>query len=172
MKKAFIINGYARCGKDTFVNFVTQHLHMYNIKCFNISSVDEVKHAAATLGWDGIKDNKGRTFLSNLKDLSTSFYDGPFNFMLHKYEYGEDGIYFFHVREPDEIDRLCVALNDCDTILIIKDDNPKEFDNHADMESYKYIYTYEIHNNGDLEKFKWKAIDWCSAANLIQTFYK
>ena len=71
MKTVVIINGAGESGKGTFVKFCRDILLPYRIFVNNISSIDQVKEVAAGLGWDGKKDDEGRKFLSDLKDLST-----------------------------------------------------------------------------------------------------
>ena len=74
--KYVCINGAPRSGKDSFVECCKQIL---GERCFNVSSVDFVKHLAYECGWDGTKDLKNRKFLSDLKDLLTQWDDVPYN---------------------------------------------------------------------------------------------
>lgn len=39
--------------------------------CYNLSSIDLPKKMALLCGWDGVKNNDSRKFLSDLKDLIT-----------------------------------------------------------------------------------------------------
>ena len=64
MKKIFILNGSGGVGKDTFVYCVKDYVIRIKGKYVeHISSVSEVKKKAKQLGWDGEKDEKGRTLL-------------------------------------------------------------------------------------------------------------
>lgn len=147
----YIINGYPRSGKDAFVDFVRQELKQYNINCHCISSVDKVKEAAYTLGWDGIKDKKGRTFLSTLKDISTDYYDGPMKYMGACISEGD--VHFFMIREPKEIKKFVDEYPNTRTLFVVRDVE-KNFDNHADCNVERYVYDHIIENNGSLDDFR------------------
>jgi hypothetical protein len=149
MKKAFIINGSNGVGKDTFVDMVTEYVGKKGINVFNISSVDRVKSAAIMLGWNEVKDNKGRAFLSDLKDLSTLNYEGPLNYMRGRFEDGEAGIYFFMLREPQEIAKFVKAIGA--TTVSVYRAGSEAATNHADQEAYNYEYDITIDNSGSLE---------------------
>jgi len=158
-----VINGSPQSGKDTFVNFCKKNSKRFNI--YNMSSVDMVYVAAKLLGWDNIKDEKGRQFLSDLKDLSTKNYNGPLEYMLNKiktfespYNFFVPYIAFFHVREPKEIEKFIYTVGEAKTLLI-KRKNLIEFNNHADLEVSQYSgYNFVIDNNGTLEDLEYKAI--------------
>ena len=81
MTRAIVINGAGGTGKDSFVLAAVRYLAELGYTASNYSSVDQVKAAALYLGWDGVKDEKGRQFLSDLKDLATRNYDGPMLYM-------------------------------------------------------------------------------------------
>ena len=59
-----IVNGAPQAGKTTF-NEMLKDMADGEVKIY--SSIDYVKMIAFTLGWDGIKDDKGRKLLSDLK---------------------------------------------------------------------------------------------------------
>lgn len=160
MNELFIINGSACAGKDTFVIQCRNHL-VENNSCrlvHNISSVDKVKEAASLLGWDGVKDERGRKFLSDLKDLSTVVYSGPFNYMKFCVEV-LDGIIFFHIREPAEIAKFVRTFPQTKTIFI-KRDSAKVPNNHADQEVDLYNYDFYIENDGTIEAYTQMINQW------------
>ena len=110
-KQVYIINGAAGVGKDTFVEIAKHHFFIKTgLPTYNISSVDNVKAAAKILGWDGQKDEKGRKFLSDLKDLSSWNYEGPYKYMSDEVESKDKGFFFLHIREPMER-LLSTAIN-------------------------------------------------------------
>ena len=149
MKQIFIINGPPRSGKDTFVDMCRSISDETNGPVFhNISSVDKVKQAAEILGWDGLKDEKGRKFLSDLKDLSTELYDGPLNYMKSKIEKYPFDIGFFHVREPSEIHKIVKLFPSAKTIFIQRE--TQNFNNHADKNVEMYDYDFYIDNTSSL----------------------
>lgn len=151
--KTFIVNGKPRSGKDTFVDYASALLKLHHIKSKSISSVDKVKAAAELLGWNGVKDEKGRKFLSDLKDISSSVYDGPLEYMrseiLDFNHYNSNGVVFIMIREPEEIIKFVSKFPHTKTIYVNRGVT-ESFNNHADENVEKYYYDYIIDNEGDL----------------------
>lgn len=156
--KVIIINGSARSGKDKFVKFFADN---YEHKCFNWSTIDDVKRISKKhFGWNGRKNNKSRLFLSEMKRIWAEFNDGPFRNMVNKISdhYNKSGdennIYFIHVREPEEIKKFVEEYKEnCITILLKRDDR-KVPNNNSDKNVNNFDYDYIINNNGvekDLE---------------------
>ena len=151
MKKVYIINGAAGVGKDTFVEIAKYFFFLHGaLTTFNISSVDKVKEAAILLGWDEIKDEKGRKFLSDLKDISTENYEGPYHYMLNKINSKNEGIFFLHIRENQEIKKFVERNPDTKTIAVIRD-NVTTYNNHADKNAYDYDYDIIINNLSSIQ---------------------
>lgn len=151
--KHYIVNGKPQSGKDTFVDEIVRLMEKDGMEAVKISSVDKVKKAAYILGWDGVKDAKGRKFLSDLKDMSTLFYNGPFEDMKEWIYYGEYQSIFFFIREPEEIQKLIDAYppGTFETICMIRSDNKSDdYGNHADNRVYNFRYDYQIYNDGEL----------------------
>lgn len=64
MKKIFLISGKAQAGKDTTANFLKEKL---DGRTLIIHNADYLKYIAKQyLGWDGNKDDTGRTLLQYL----------------------------------------------------------------------------------------------------------
>lgn len=153
MKKIIIINGAPCSGKDTFANLVGKYA-----KTVNYSSVDFVKEVAMFAGWDGIKDEKGRSFLSNLKKIMTEYNEIPLKKISEKikeFRSSDSEIMFVHIREPEEIKKLS-DIEKVFTLLVIKDDN-EHFNNYADSNVENYEYDYILKNNSTLEDLENKA---------------
>src|SRR6185369_5554100 len=147
-----VVNGYPQSGKDTFVNYCRKYLEDKDFHTHNVSSVDPIKKAAKLIGWDGTKDDKGRNFLSELKDLSTKYYDFPFKHMLHEIETrrfpDEDHCFFFHIREPEEIKKFVEYIGfPVTTIFIERKDSIKHLTNTGDANVKDYKYNYIIYND-------------------------
>lgn len=153
--KTFVINGLPRSGKDSFVDFVTIIAEQYNIIVKNISSVDQVKKAAVLLGWDEEKNDIGRKFLSDLKDLSTVNYNGPLNYMKSCLTDGH-AVYFFMIREPAEIHKFIKEIPDTKTICV-RGKGENKFTNHADQNVSEFDYDIYIDNTGNLNWLAKKA---------------
>lgn len=164
MVKVIVINGAGTSGKDTFIDLFTEvckeDYGRYSV--YRFSSVDEVKHFATLIGWDGVKDDKGRRFLSDLKDAMTLYNDAPFNYMKRKIDevssMENNAFVFFHVREPNEIKKVVDRLGAI-TLLIerpmVKSDS---FTNHADKDVNDYQYDYYAINGGTLTDLKYQAL--------------
>lgn len=158
--KIFIVNGEARSGKDTFVKTCQKVCEALEISAYTASSVDMVKKAAILLGWNGEKDEAGRSFLSDLKDLSTAAYDGPMQYMEDCMRSRRGGVWFFQIREPEEIEKFVRKYPMTQTILIRRPGNTEKFNNHADREVEAYHYDHEIINCDDVDRLRRKALQF------------
>lgn len=153
-----VVNGYPRSGKDSFVNACQLLLAAKGYETRNVSSVDQVKRAAQLLGWDGIKDAKGRKFLSDLKDLSTEAYEGPLDYMTDRVRSRDrrwpQWAFFFHIREPQEIAKFVTRFPDTTTIFLHRKEAETHHDNTGDSAVLDYSYDYHVDNNSTLENLR------------------
>lgn len=162
--KYFIVNGFPRSGKDTFVNCCLKELGAFGKL---ISTVDFIKEIAIKCGWNGEKTQKDRKFLSDLKDLLSNWNDVPyqkvlkeidlFRYDLEYYDVENNGVVFIMSREPEEINRFENEIG-AKSILIRRES--VEFNqqsNHADNEVLNHKYHYIIDNNGTIEQLQEKA---------------
>lgn len=152
MSRIAIINGSSGVGKDSFVNFIKDNYPFGTI--INVSTIDSVKAAAKCLGWDGIKDDKGRKFLSELKYFANQYYPISVNTVYEAVQNNpRASCIFVHCREPKEIDKI---KSEFDAITILVKNNKVEVaNNYSDQNVENYNYDYIIDNNGtlyDLEK--------------------
>lgn len=176
-----VINGSGRKGKDTFaknclklafsheINPHTENdiLASLRIMC-NVDSVNLVKSLATMAGWDGNKTEKNRKFLSDLKDLLSSWDDVPYKETIknintaikniNDFNNG-DGLIFVHSREPKEIQRYVnyFGSNTCHTLLVKNPNVPTVTSNHADKDVENYRYDFVVYNNKDRESLEDKA---------------
>lgn len=152
-KPIVILNGRGGVGKDTFANLCNKYCNVYHT-----SSVATIKEIAKDIGWDGIKDEKGRRLLSDLKDALTRYNDFPMRWLrddvykFHNYNNPYD-IMFIDIREPDEIEKAKEEFN-ATTLLIVNKNVPLIESNHADMEAENYGYDFIINNNETLDKLE------------------
>jgi len=157
--KVICINGSPETGKDKFVKLIKNNTK-YRVK--NISSIDRVKQIAElTMGWDGKKDPKSRLFLSEIKNSWIKFNDGPKNYVIDKINTDvnyclkknkklENNIYFVHIREPEEIQKIKEFFVGSSYTLLIEKDNDIEISNDSDRFVNNYEYDYKIINNGNI----------------------
>lgn len=165
-KTIIVVNGKLRSGKDTFAENIKNICQNINpdLSFSNISTVDHIKKIATEqFGWDGIKDSKGRRLLSDLKDASTRYNSGPFQYIVnsieesfYKHSLVKQNLHFIfvvHSREPDEILKFVDHFNyECVTVLVKRNNNVK-ISCHADANVEDCQYDYILENNGSLEKF-------------------
>lgn len=162
-KHIFVINGSGGVGKDSFCNIIRDYS---GHDTYIISSVDDIKKKATSMGWDGIsKSEKDRKFLSDLKDLCSWYNDSPYKYIKEQIKYFNASIkkeiMFIHVREPKEIERVKQDFG-AKTILITNTNVPNITSNAADKGVFDYQYDYYIRNNGTLEDLKNTALNFIS----------
>lgn len=151
MPKTIIINGYPGSGKDTFVDFCIDYIRGFDRQAIKLSSVDKAKEAAFLLGWDGVKDEWGRRFLSDLKDLSTKFFDGPTLYMENEiFSLPDDVVVFLMIREPDEIAKFVGRNDGTLTVFVNPWKDVEEASNHADEFVANYPYDFVVPNDWGL----------------------
>lgn len=157
----FVINGYPLSGKDSFAKNLSLCLKEKYWQCNDYSSVDEIKEAATLLGWDGVKDEKNRLFLSKLKDMGTIYFNSPLKYMQRmvvefKEKYSK-GVIIFHIREPEEIFKFKEIYPETKTIFMKRNNKQEVYGNHADQNVENYTYDITIHNNEGLQELRDKA---------------
>lgn len=168
--RVVIINGSGTVGKDTFCSFCSDYLPE---QVEVMSTVDVIKEVATRFGYNGIKTEVNRRFLSDLKDLVCEY--NP-NFSIEEVRKKiqklknltgtkfETKILFVHAREPRDIERLKQSFS-AETILITNKNVPVISSNHADRDVFEYDYDYTIDNSGSLEELRAKAISFCQMKN-------
>ena len=145
MNKYVIINGCGGVGKDEFI----KKCRIYKDNIVNMSTIEYVKKVAIQCGWDGKKDDKGRRFLSDLKDALTRYDNIPVKHILESLHNYVDSIIFIHCREPDEIVFLKSVLNAKSLLITNANVLPIET-NHADKCVFDIEYDYTIDNSGTI----------------------
>lgn len=161
--KVVIINGSGGSGKDTIVKILKTKLNdKFNI--YNISTIDKVKEIARDMGWDGKKDERGRQFLADLKELWTDYNNGANEEVLSRicrlasdeeYETLGETLVFVHCREPFSIQWFVdmLAERNIDThTMIVKREKIQEFFNEADQGVTNYTYDTKFLNDYDYEE--------------------
>lgn len=149
-----ITNGMARSGKDTFSTLLNNYTSV-----FKYSSIDKVKAIARQCGWNGEKTEKARAFLSELKMLTSKYYDMSFNDIKQKYEDFQKNEFYevmvVDIREPKEIAKAKEQLGAI-TVFIENNRVPQLTSNYGDAHVRDYEYDYIIENNGSIEEFEEK----------------
>ncbi len=108
MKKLIVvINGAGGVGKDTLCSFAARD---YRVR--NVSSITPILAVARAGGWDGVKTDRSRKLLSDLKALFTGYNDLCQAYVLDQcraFLAGDEQVLFVHIREPEEITRFVDA---------------------------------------------------------------
>lgn len=160
--RIFIINGAGGVGKDTFVTLTQIYFAQKDFEVLNISNTDLVKQAFRILGWDGTKNAKNRQALSDLKDFSTEYNNGPVEYVIDNAKKITDKnmVMFAHCREPLEIKELKEKLTtqgyEVETVVVLRN-GIAQFKNHADSNTANFDYDYTINNNKSLEELQQSA---------------
>lgn len=160
MNKVIVINGMAASGKSTFVSLCKE----IDTRVTELSTVDWVKKVARFAGWDGVKDEKGRLFLSDLKDCMEKYDDIPNKKVCEIIDRSSNGIFFVNAREAKNIAYYKARYNAI-TVLITNYRVPMITSNHADANVWNYSYDFYIQNDGSLDELKEKAKNFMEMIN-------
>ncbi len=152
MKQVYIINGKGGVGKDTICDIAAQ---FYRVT--NVSSITPILNMAHAGGWTGEKTLAARKMLADLKAVMIGYNDLPFNYCLQEYEkfmQSDSEILFVHIREPQEIARLQVAIGEnCKTLLIQRRTIDRQhYGNASDDNVSQFSYDRVFHNDAPLEE--------------------
>lgn len=151
-KITIVINGVGGCGKDTLVSILANHR-----KVKNVSSITPVVDVAKYCGWDGVKTEKSRKFLSDLKRLLTDFNEYSLNYLLaeqDKFINDDNEFMFVHIREPEEIEKFVNHSKTKTYTLLItprEELQNKVYGNTSDDGVYRYDYNLIFNNDQPLD---------------------
>lgn len=152
MTNIFVINGTGGSGKSTFVSYCKS----FNPNVREISTVDHVKTVATLAGWDGVKDERGRRFLADIKDAMDRYDELSKKNVDKVIEANPNHIYFINARSPEDIEYFCKKWGAL-SVLITNPRISPITSNHADAKVLEYKYDFVIKNDGDLEWLEKKA---------------
>lgn len=173
--RIIIVNGAAASGKSTFESICSDIVG--NAFCESRSTIDKVKEIAYECQWNGLKTNRNRKFLSDLKDLLSEYNDLPNRDVIdhlcdweQEIQYYNVGnklhIFFIDAREPEQIQHLKDQLKAITVLVRRAAAEEQPASNHADEHVLDYKYDWEIDNNGTLEDLKYSAqefVNWLAS---------
>lgn len=162
MNKIIVINGAATVGKSTFISLC----HEIDPRVIETSTVDFVKEIALQAGWDGVKDEAGRRFLSDLKDAMERYKDIPNKKVDDFIKSHPDNIIFINAREPHNITYYQKKYGAI-SVLVTNPHASKVQGNHADENVNDYDYDFVINNSGTLENLK-ETAKWFLTNKIIK----
>ena len=152
-KAVIVINGAGGVGKDTICDLAARHF-----KVRNISSVDPIKEIATFCGWTGVKDDRARKFLHDLKTVTAEYNDFPTKWALNVFNQfltNDEEILFVHIREPWEIEKFVKATNGVAKTLLVRGGSRSRheaYGNAADDMVENYVYDYYFVNDRPLDE--------------------
>ena len=167
-----ILNGYPESGKDEFIK-VAEKWHI----CYNYSTIDECKDICEQLGWDGVKDDKSRKMLSDLKQWYVEHLDGVFKDFTSEVQRVDKlmifDIFFVVTREGKEINRFKEWLKEnhyTNHYLFMSRGAWRDFGNDSDNKVLEVVKPdIYLNNNGELTENVGHAMyDTTSAVNNIK----
>ena len=166
MSKIIVINGMGGVGKSTFISLC----HEIDPRVIETSTVDFVKEIALQAGWDGVKDQKGRRLLSDIKDALERYDDVPNKKIDEFIQSHPDNIIFVNAREPHNIayyQKKYGAIS----VLVTNPNASKVQGNHADENVNDYeCYDFIILNEKTIVELKNKAEIFIDYINNLLTF--
>lgn len=178
MLQIFIINGPVQSGKTTFGQMVGTILERENIPFEHNSSVGPVKNYLKEFGWNGelwdgvTKDDYWKRIMYECKcwmiEKDEHIFDKfAVGRLLDISDGGLDGVFFFDIREPENIQQIVDYVNENNPEISIKTvfvnrSQDLEFNNYADRNQGNYTYDIFLDNNGTLEDLEKISIDFVS----------
>ena len=185
MIKIFLISGKAESGKNTVADFIANYYMKSYIDKNNfirgVAFADEVKSIAYSLGWNGVKDSKGRELLQQLGAWGRYYYT---NFWVQKVnnlilkdiiafkDAVENKIFCItDVRYPNEIEEVQAFFDDwCRDAEVYKIRIERNTANHLTREQQNDSSEVALDNynnwdkvflnNKDLESLNAEVVDW------------
>lgn len=125
LKKVYLIIGKARNGKDTVASNAMEILAKQGIKSKHMSFAKLLKEQAKELGWNGEKDDAGRTLLQHLGDVMKEYHGKSY---YARYVLGQilsdldNSVYFItdcRFKTELELFKTCPAI-DATTIRVVR----------------------------------------------------
>lgn len=158
----FLLSGKARSGKDTVADILEEQF--INKKVLRIAYADDVKYICKTyLGWDGEKDETGRTLLQEVGTilgrghLGENYWVDRVKDILFFSQNRYDVVIITDCRFPNEIEVIQDAYKGRCTSIRVERPNHQSGLNAAQMEHISetalddYEFDFEIMNDGSLD---------------------
>lgn len=154
-RQVVIINGNGGVGKDTFIDTLKK-ITVYQVGIWNHSSIDKVKAIAKMIGWNGVKDERSRKLLCDLKVLCDDYNNMTFEDMKKKvseFNKSDATLLFLHIREPHNIEIAKEAF-DAVTVLVVRNSVQQITSNASDEHVADYDYDFTVDNNSDINQLE------------------
>lgn len=147
-----VLNGSGGVGKDEFVKAMSQY-----VKIYNYSTIDTYKKIAKDcFNWDGVKDEKGRRLLSDLKIAAIRYNNAPIEELKEVYNDVNKcclaEVFICMCRDIEEIEKIKSEFYNVKIALVTNDNVPPILSNVADKNVLEAKYDVIIDNSGSLEQ--------------------
>lgn len=174
-----VVNGFPQSGKDTLADELNRLLQHDGYTGIKYSTITTCMSLATIAGWDGIKNEKTRVMLSELKDWYTKHFDGTFNEMVKMINCVPDHfvftVIFAMIREPEEIQKIQSYCNKNHVpfmSVLVKNNGETHHGSHSDQRVDEYPYSHYVYSPKDnlplyLERLK-KFYDNCILPTIIK----
>jgi len=174
--KVIMISGKAQHGKDTTAGFLREALEADGYSVLTVHYGDLVKYVCKALfGWDGNKDEKGRTLLQYVGTdvIRTQDEDYWVRFIreMLAFFYGEwDYVLIPDCRFPNEVDYLKNNGFSTTHIRVVRDGfasplTPEQQLHPSETALDNSTPDYYIYNDGSLEDLREAVVQWVVNAN-------
>ena len=172
-----IVNGFARAGKDSFVDACIDHLETNQIRCEAFSSIDPVRwllqnDAGLDLSAKTPADRKLLADVGAALEQHSNWRTNRCLDFIKDFDLGGDDVVFLHIREPENIAKVIGGIIDGglgnNHTLLLR--SPREImpDNVADNAVLGMIYDDTLHNDGDLDALSILAGHYLARKGLIK----
>lgn len=169
--KVILISGHAQNGKDTTASMLMEKLTADGYKVLITHYADLLKYICkAFFGWDGNKDERGRTLLQYvgtdvIRKKAPDFWVDFISRILSYFDGDWDYVIIPDTRFPNEINRLKTDGFDVIHLRIVRSGFPSpltpEQQRHPSETALDNTKPdYYIYNNSSLENLNSKIIEW------------
>lgn len=147
-----VLNGAGGVGKDEFVKAMSQY-----VKIYNYSTIDTYKKIAKDcFNWDGIKDQKGRRLLSDLKIAAIRYNNAPIEELKEVYNDVNKcclaDVFICMCRDIEEIEKIKDRFYNVKIVLVTNDNVSPILSNVGDKNVLETEYDVIIDNSGSIEQ--------------------
>ena len=173
--KIIAISGHAGHGKDTVAGLIGGALTGDGERVLITHNADLLKHICKVFfGWDGQKDERGRTLLQHVgtdivRKHDPDFWVGFIAKLLNFFPDDWDYVLIPDVRFPNEIEVLRDAGFDVIHLRVVRPDvetylTPDQSSHPSETALDDVKPDYTIHNDGDLVSLNLKVAEWIKEA--------
>lgn len=185
MKRIILFSGKAQAGKDTFANVIKEILEEQGERVVIIHYADYLKFLCKSyFGWDGEKDDAGRTILQRIgtdviREIEPDFWVDSVIKFIELFEHEFDFVLIPDTRFPNEIVKMeeKFGYSVISTWITRLDENGERFNNSLSEEQKRHKsetaldwyldFSYSFVNQ-HMHEIREKVVSFLKAYNLIK----